>query len=348
MKLSDIGEIDILKGYVLDSVDTEVGDYNNDCVSFAVDNHTLLWSIDPCPTPVAAYIGYTDPEILGWYTAIINISDIAACGGKPEALLVSIEMPEQTELEFYSKFNIGLRKALQLFNTRLLGGNLKEASQFSATGTILGKVDGKPLSRLNVLPGDKIYVIGKSGYFWAGVLQKLHNKINQKPEQQLILSNAVCYPVPNVDAGLVLKQHFDEVSCMDCSDGVLNCCYQLASLNNVYIEINKTIDWNIPDFIREIYEYHDVEIDNGCCTFGDWQLVTSIRDKYSSRLEKELNKLNIPYAHIGTVAGEGYALAREEKTVNPLHINQNFASGYNSIKSINELVSRFLYKPLFV
>lgn len=348
MNICELGEIDLLSRFVLDKLSTTESDYNNDCVSLSVGGETLLWSIDPCPTPVAFNIGYSSPEILGWYTAIINISDIAACGGSPEGFLVSVELPDNTDVEYYERFNIGLSRALEKFETKFLGGNLKAATKFSATGTIIGKVQGKPLTRLNTNVGDKIVVIGQSGLFWAGVLQKLYNKVHLSSEQLKDLEEAICYPNPNVAGGRILKELSDEISCMDCSDGVINCCFQLAKLNDVTIEIDKNIDWPISDYVSDIYAESGVDIDNGCTVFGDWQLVCSVDASMMGSLKNKLSEEGMPFAIIGEVTVDGFGLCREGLNVNPIHINQNFSGGYNSINTIHELIDKFMNTPLFI
>jgi len=348
MKISELGEIDLLSQFVLDKLSTNDSDYNNDCASIAFSGETLLWSIDPCPTPVAFNIGYTDPEILGWYTAIINISDIAACGGSPKGFLVSVELPDDTEVEYYQRFNRGLIRALDQFNTRFLGGNLKASAKFSATGTIMGKVQGSPLTRLNTKLGDKIVVIGQSGLFWAGVLQKLYSKVDLLPQEEKTLEEAVCFPVPNINGGKILKSISDFISCMDCSDGVINCCYQLARLNDVTIELDKDITWPIPEYISDIYVANGVSIDNACMVFGDWQLVCSIEPGLLFELEGALKRNGILYTTIGEVTHSGFGLSRDKSEVNPIHINQNFDGGYNSIRTTKELINKFLHQPLFI
>jgi thiamin-phosphate kinase len=348
MKISELGEIKLLDQFVLDKLSATESDYNNDCVSLPFTTDTLLWSIDPCPTPVATNIGYSSPEILGWYTAIINISDIAACGGVPEGFLVSVELTGDTEVEFYERFNIGLSRALDKFNTKFLGGNLKAASKFSATGTIIGKVQGSSLTRLNTKLDDSILVIGQSGFFWAGVLQKLYNKVSLQDYQTKILEDAICYPIPNIDGGKILKSLSDTISCMDSSDGVINCCYQLAKLNDVTIEIQENIKWQVPNYVKSIYEANGVNIDNGCSVFGDWQLVCSVEPCLLSKLEATLKFEKIDYAVIGKVTKPNFDLCRDGFKVNPVHINQNFSGGYNSINNTQELIEKFLYSPLFI
>ena len=106
MNLSEIGEFDLLKQYILPQSNLTKKNDNNDA-AFVMDSggESLIWTIDPLPTPIAWLLGIKDPKILGWYTAIINLSDIAANGGEPEGLLVSVELPEDTKLDFLSKIH---------------------------------------------------------------------------------------------------------------------------------------------------------------------------------------------------------------------------------------------------
>lgn len=80
LTVSDLGEIELLKEIFIPDVSSNTKEINDDCAHFQA-NGDLLWSIDPCPTPMAKWFDKATPEVWGCYTAIINLSDIAASGG---------------------------------------------------------------------------------------------------------------------------------------------------------------------------------------------------------------------------------------------------------------------------
>ena len=68
-----------------------VGD---DCAMVATDGATVLLSTDRVPADLISFrLGILDFEGLGRYLAVLNISDIAACGGTPKALLLNFGLP---------------------------------------------------------------------------------------------------------------------------------------------------------------------------------------------------------------------------------------------------------------
>ena len=103
MKLSEIGEYKLLQEYVMPLLNIEKDNIYDDCVF--IKDKNIIWTTDPTPVPIAWMLGIKDPEIFGWYTGLINLSDIAADGGKPIGLLVSVEIPENYEVDYYMKFN---------------------------------------------------------------------------------------------------------------------------------------------------------------------------------------------------------------------------------------------------
>jgi thiamine-monophosphate kinase len=95
---------------------------------------------------------------LGFRAAAVNVSDLAASGAQPEALLVSLAVPAETAvaavLEFYSGIGeIG-------FPVR--GGDTSRAESVFITITALGHAEQVP-GRAGALPGDALVVTGPLG-----------------------------------------------------------------------------------------------------------------------------------------------------------------------------------------
>lgn len=125
--VSDFGEIRLLNEIILPSVTSGKNSLNDDCAHLTITGKALLWSMDPCPTPVANWFGKATPEVWGCYTAAINLSDIAASGGTPLGMLVSIEIPDNTPVSFIKGFQVGLLSMLNSVGANLYGGNVKSS-----------------------------------------------------------------------------------------------------------------------------------------------------------------------------------------------------------------------------
>lgn len=346
MKLSDIGEIQFLEKYLLPDVRSAEKDIGDDCAHLERPAGGLLWSIDPCPTPVAAFFNEATPDVYGWYTGLINLSDIAACGGTPHGMLVSLEMPNETELFFVEEFQRGLLSVLHASGASLLGGNVKSASKFAATGTILGFEGLNKVTRKIDTSVNCVYSIGSYGKFWTAVLSRYKN-LSLTAELKRQTDDAFLFPRPQIEAGKRISQIEYPIACMDCSDGLANSLFQLAKINNLNIEITNKIENEIDKSIRDVFKEESFSVENACYQFGDWQLVCIIPLEFSRKFEADMSMFDVN--KIGTtVIGQGKVSTSWGKFLNPAAINQNFKSGYNSISSVDSLIATFLKTEIFI
>ena len=124
------------------------------------------------------------PEQLGWKSAAVNISDIAAMGGKPVASFLSIALPASVDAEWVDRFIAGYSELCGKFGVPLLGGDTSASpSELFINVTVIGECPhGKALVRSSARPGDLICVTGPLGDSAAGL--------------KLILERAVAAEVP--------------------------------------------------------------------------------------------------------------------------------------------------------
>jgi thiamine-monophosphate kinase len=66
------------------------------------------------------------PYQLGRRSMAVNVSDIAAMGGKPTYALVSLGLPAAFPVTSYDRLFQGMRDELQLHRARIVGGNLAQ------------------------------------------------------------------------------------------------------------------------------------------------------------------------------------------------------------------------------
>jgi thiamine-monophosphate kinase len=95
---------------------------------------------------------------LGFRAAAVNISDLAASGARPEALLVSVGLPGETELDDVLALYEGLAEA----GVPVRGGDTTESAAVFATVTALGRAERVP-GRAGARPGDQLVVTGPLG-----------------------------------------------------------------------------------------------------------------------------------------------------------------------------------------
>jgi thiamine-monophosphate kinase len=95
---------------------------------------------------------------LGWRVAAVNISDLAASGAEPKALLVSLAAPGETAVTDVVELYEGIREA----GVRVQGGDTTEAPQLVVGATAVGRAERVP-GRAGARPGDAIVVTGPLG-----------------------------------------------------------------------------------------------------------------------------------------------------------------------------------------
>lgn len=346
LTVADIGELQLLKEVLLPDVSNQPESLGDDCARVTFGNGKALWSIDPCPTPVAHLLGVGSPEVLGWYTAAINLSDIAACGGTPKGMLVSLEMPSDTTIDFVERYQKGLMAILSMHETPLLGGNVKSATRFSATGTIIGEEGSRSVSRNVDADECDAFIIGPCGAFWASVVghQKGWGALSIKSQQSL--RDPLMAPCPQISAGKLLSSLSFQVACMDCSDGPANALLQLATSNCLDLIVPDTPAWHISNDASTILKYHGVSLENACYHFGDWQLACLVPRQKIDVFRSAF--ANMPLTWMGKATkGRGSVTTSTGRKLREESLNENFRRGYNSITTAEELMDRYLVQPVF-
>jgi thiamine-monophosphate kinase len=95
---------------------------------------------------------------LGFRAAAVNISDLSAAGATPDGLIVSLGLPEQTELEDVVALYEGMRETA----VPVLGGDTTAAERVYLSVTAIGRSEHMP-GRGGAKPGDLLVVTGPLG-----------------------------------------------------------------------------------------------------------------------------------------------------------------------------------------
>ena len=95
---------------------------------------------------------------LGFRAAAVNVSDLAASGAAPEALLVTLALPAETELDDVLVLYEGIAEA----GVPVVGGDTTASPVVTISVTALGRAERVP-GRAGAQPGDLLVVTGPLG-----------------------------------------------------------------------------------------------------------------------------------------------------------------------------------------
>lgn len=117
-------------------------------------------------------LAWSTPAELGWKAAATNLSDIAAMGARPTALVVALVAPADTPVELLEGIADGLREACAELapGCGVVGGDLSVSDTLVVAVTAFGDLDGRsPVLRSGAQPGDVVAVSGSLGLAAQGI-----------------------------------------------------------------------------------------------------------------------------------------------------------------------------------
>jgi len=198
----------------------------DDCAILPPARARQLLTIDSMVEDVHFKLAWGTPEALGARELTVNLSDIAAMGGKPTVCVVNLAVRDGLGLRFFDRMYEGLRKAAARAEVEVVGGNITRAGALAITIALLGEVRGAALRRDSARPGDTIYVTGTLGDAAAGLrilsgrLRILSGRLRARAAARKFLVSRFLQPTARLKAGLALARIKPAPSAVDLSDGL--------------------------------------------------------------------------------------------------------------------------------
>ena len=169
---------------------------------------------------------------VGWKALAVNISDVAAMGGRPSFALVTMHLPATAPLAEIDEVYAGLLECADVYGVTVAGGDIVSSPVFAITVALSGEAvsdeQGRPLllRRDAARPGDVIAVTGPLGGSAGGLrcLRRPHppapSPSSGEGEVAARLIERHMHPWPRVDAGNIAARA--GIRCgIDISDGLV-------------------------------------------------------------------------------------------------------------------------------
>lgn len=169
------------------------------------------------------------PEEIGWRAAAAALSDLAAMGATPLALLWSVVVPERWR-DTLDELALGVGAAARHAGASIVGGDLSKGEALSLGLTVLGHAE-RPLARRGARPGDAVWVTGRLGGPARALSAWLHGGRPTDKDRARFAR-----PMPRLAQGLAAVAA-GATAAIDISDGLVQDAGHLAAASGVRIEL---------------------------------------------------------------------------------------------------------------
>lgn len=173
------------------------------------------------------------PASIGHRALAVNLSDVAAMGGRAAWALLALTLPEAEE-SWLSAFAAGLGTLARSHGVQLVGGDTT-SGPLCVTVQILGFAPaGQALRRSGGRPGDRLFVSGTPGDAAAGLAVE-QGRLDPPSSAVAYLRERFLFPTPRLALGERLLRHAS--ACIDVSDGLLGDAGKLAQASGCGVEL---------------------------------------------------------------------------------------------------------------
>src|SRR5262249_2128087 len=204
------------------------------------------------------FVHETNASDVGWKAMMRPLSDFAAASAVPQFALITLIVPQQTNLAWVRLLYRGLRRAANRFEVSIVGGETSStAGPIAISVSVIGFVEKtRVISRRGGKPGDDLFVTSRLG----DALKKKHLKF-----------------VARIAESRWLTKNFSIHAMMDLSDGLGADLPRLARASKVGFDLE----------LENLPVARGATIDNAISEGEDYELLFAISPRYRNSLQRQ-------------------------------------------------------------
>lgn len=263
---------------------------------------------------------------LGYKTLAVNLSDIAAMGGTPDFLVLSLGLPVDFKVKDVEEFYRGIGKLATQSGVCLVGGDTSRSECLFISAFLVGHAIHGPVTRSGAKVGDELYVTGTLGDSSLGLDFLKRPKGKRVGKGISYLTSRHLLPTARLKAGSILAKERLAKAMIDISDGLLQDLGHLCRASGTGAVI-----WQEALPLSRPYE----RLAGGnrgrySLTGGeDYELLFSLRTGDRGRLEKVRKSLGVSVTRIGKCVPSRQGITVTNGKGKPLALSQ---MGYDHFK----------------
>ncbi len=231
-----MGEFDLIERYFKRPPQQAAVGIGDDCAVWSPrSGHQLAFSADML-VEGRHFLSTADPYRLGHKALAVNLSDLAACGATPQALLLSLSLPRVDET-WLAGFSKGLFDLADAHGCELMGGDTTQGPLNIAI-TVMGDMpNGAAILRSGAQAGDDLYVSGHLGDARLA-LEAFRGSVSLPQAVFDMARLRMEAPTPRIALGQSLRGIANAMA--DISDGLLGDLGHILKASRVGAEIELT------------------------------------------------------------------------------------------------------------
>ena len=252
------------------------------------------------------------PEQMSFYqmgrkSILMNISDLVVKGVKPQAVIISLGLPENLKIIDYKRLIEGIIDYVKLWNINYLGGDINRSEEIIINPTVFGFKDPKNIIyRKGLKPDDLVLINNKFGLTGVGfdIILNRKEKIECFPKYNRAIKSVL---EPN-DIGkecIILADNQLATASIDSSDGLSKSLKDLLLSNpkmGFEIEFNENLIHQ--DSTKYSKEYN-ISLENLVFNGGEEFIhLFTINPKNLKKAQKVINSKGGKLFKIGKVISE--------------------------------------------
>jgi thiamine-monophosphate kinase len=233
---------------------------------------------------------------LGYKTLAVNLSDLAAMGGIPAYLTLSLGIPVDFKSEDVDEFYRGVNALAAQSGVALVGGDTSAAKQLLISASLIGYAPYGAITRDGGRIGDDLYVTGTLGDSALGLKLLKEKKGEAKKNWASYLIARHLFPTARIRAGALLAQKRLATAMIDVSDGLLQDLGHLCKASRI-----GAIVWEDTLPLSDAYHLYAGRKASLHALVGgeDYELLFCLRRRDRTRLENLKKRLGVPVTRIG-------------------------------------------------
>lgn len=335
MGLEQIGEFGLIKR-IKKKVDVEAGrvhlGIDDDAAAFEpTKGMVTLLTTDTLVEGIHFDPAYATAYQIGWKAMAANLSDIAAMGGVPRTAVVSLCLPDDTEVEWVEELYVGMNELIGRFEGAIVGGDTSVARKDTViTITLTGEVEHKRMiTRAGAQKGDIICVTGDLGSSVSGLKIIRKEKIGKEKtkERWSHVIEKHLLPHPRIHEARILVAETTVNAMIDISDGLASEIHHICELSKTGAKIY-TEELPIHPQTMDVADECNGSAQQYVLYGGeDFELLFTLSPKNVGDIfDIIVNETGTKVSVIGAIAGakEGIVLVNEQGDQQPLPFR-----GYN-------------------